>query len=553
MATQYRTPGVYITEIDAFGSSVVGVATGVPVFVGYTQFAGNPVTGASLYNTPVAIASMAEFVSYFGGPAVQRFVVAADAAAADGFTLAPVAGGAGPDAFNLYWQMRLFFANGGGDCFIVSVGSYGADDHPTNAENIGTSPPGAIRAADLIGGINAAGHAVGPAMLVVPEACQLDLAGYGIVACAMLTQADSLQDRVAILDLPGCLAADSFALLTAAQDDFWTAIAPALASVRYGAAYAPAVHASIVAPADTSYTQLRAADGGNDAINGLLTANAVELYRDPQLATVQAAIATAFPPSAGMTGNSATYSADGSAYPVLAPPQTPAQWQLTLDDLLRAALPLYARIAQAMTDALNVQPPSGIVAGVWAQNDQQRGVWNAPANVALAAVTSPLWAFTDDEQGGFNAPVNGLAINVLRAQTGRGVVVWGARTLDGNSNDYRYIQVRRELIYIGQSIKAALQSFVFAPNDATTWATVSAAISSFLTGLWQQGGLMGDKASDAFQVQCGVGTTMTGQDLLDGRLVVSATLAITHPAEFIVLTFEQMIASNAPPIANMPQ
>jgi uncharacterized protein len=133
------------------------------------------------------------------------------------------------------------------------------------------------------------------------------------------------------------------------------------------------------------------------------------------------------------------------------------------------------------------------------------------------------------------------------------VVVWGARTLDGNSNDYRYIQVRRELIYIGQSIKAALQSFAFAPNDATTWATVSAAISSFLTGLWQQGGLMGDKASDAFQVQCGLGKTMTGQDILDGRLVVSATLAITHPAEFIVLTFEQMIASGAPPIANMPQ
>lgn len=537
------TPGVYVTEADAFGTSIVGVATAVPAFVGYTQFAGDPATGKSLYNTPVALASMTEFASYFGGPPVRRFAVAVDAAPLKGFALAPVADGAAPDAFCLYWQMQLFFANGGGNCVVVSVGSYGADDFPTQAGDTGAASPNAIRAVDLIGGINAAGYHTDVTMLVVPEACQLDLAGYGSVACAMLTQADNLQDRVAILDLPGCLAADNFALLTAAQNDFWTAIGPALASVCYGAAYAPAVNTSIVAVTDLSYTQLAAAGGGHDAINGLLTASAVQLYRGAARASIQAAIATAFPPLAGISGNGPQYSADGSAYPPLAPPQTLARWQAILDNLLSSSLPLYKQIKQEMADALNIQSPSGIVAGIWAQSDQQQGVWAPPANIALAEVVSPLCVFTDDQQGDFNVPVNGLAINVLRAQTGRGVVVWGARTLDGNSQDYRYIQVRRELIYIGQSIKHALQSFAFAPNDATTWATVSAAISSFLTGLWQQGGLMGDKASDAFEVRCGLGTTMTGQNVLDGTMIVSVTLAITHPAEFIVLTFSQTMGS----------
>ena len=536
------TPGVHVTEADAFGSSIVGVSTAVPIFVGYTEFAGDPVTGAALYNRPVAIASMADYQSYFGGADGPPFVVVPGATDPAAFTVVRRPG-ARPDGFNLYWQMRLFFANGGGDCFIVSVGSYGDDQYPTTAANIAAAPRGTIEADRLNGGIAAASYAVGPTMLVVPEACQLGLADYGEVACAMLTQAGQLQDRVAILDLPGCLAADSFAALTAAQADFWTAIAPAQASASYGAAYAPAVNASILAPGDVHYMQLAAPDGDNDIINAMLTTAAVQLYQGPQLATIQAAIATAFPPSAGITGNSPQYSGDASGYPARQPGTALAGWQVSLDNLLSNALPLYRQILQAVVDVLNVLPPSGILAGIWTTSDAQNGVWNAPANIALASVDSPLCLVTDDQQGGFNVPVNGLAINILRAFPGRGTLVWGARTLDGNSHDYHYIQVRRELIYIGQSIKTALQAYAFAPNDATTWATVSAAISGFLTGVWQQGGLMGGKASDALQVQCGLGTTMTAQNVLDGYMIVSVTLAITHPAEFIQLTFSQTMGS----------
>jgi phage tail sheath protein FI len=142
-----------------------------------------------------------------------------------------------------------------------------------------------------------------------------------------------------------------------------------------------------------------------------------------------------------------------------------------------------------------------------------------------------------------NVPLDGLAVNAIRQFPGRGAVVWGARTLDGNSQDYRYIQVRRTLIYIEQSIKTALAPFAFAPNTGVTWTSVNAMISDFLTQLWTQGGLMGDKPSDAFQVSVGLGSTMTAQDVLDGYMRVSVTLQMIRPAEFIELTFVQQMQS----------
>jgi len=210
-----------------------------------------------------------------------------------------------------------------------------------------------------------------------------------------------------------------------------------------------------------------------------------------------------------------------------------------LDQYLVNALPLLGKIQQILAGQLNTVPPGGAIAGAWALNDATRGVWNAPANMALNQIVTPKVLLNDVQQGGYNVPLNGNAIDILRAQVNRGTVIWGARTLDGNSNDYRYIQVRRTLIYIQQSIQQALQPFVFAANDGATWTTVTAMISNFLTQLWASGGLMGDKASDAFTVQCGLGSTMTGQDILDGYMIVSVTLQMVRPAEFIELTFKQ--------------
>lgn len=579
------TPGVYITEIDSFGTEIVGVETAVPIFIGYTQFAGNAKTGQSLYNTPVRVSSMVEYANYFGGAAQQSFAVTVvpmasaaptpDPAPAPtprpaGFSATVTTGPAGATAvaptetkrfcltaasanFNLYWQMQLFFANGGGDCFIVSVGSYWDGQLPTapppfplpedwDLGNIEVGDPSATDKPGLLVGLQAASYVVGPTMIVIPEACQLSNADYALVACAMMLQAQTLQDRVAILDLPGVLGATTIDALQTAQTALWTAIAPQVASVSFAAAYAPAVNASVISPSDLLYTCLQTDD--NSVINNLLTSQAYALYPAATFATIQSAIAAAFPlPAAGAKTNTAQYSNDATGYsgPTDASALLMRRWQTSLDDLLVNWLPILTQIKQYVANSMNVAPPSGIMAGIWTKNDTQTGVWNAPANMSLAAVTGPVYAMSDIEQSGFNQPTNGQAIDILRAQPGRGTVVWGARTLDGNSLDYRYIQVRRTLIYCEQSIKSALRAYVFATNDAKTWSTVTASISTFLTGLWQQGGLMGAKPSDAFSVACGLGTTMTGEDVLNGYMVVAIKLQLIHPAEFIELTFTQTI------------
>ena len=110
--------------------------------------------------------------------------------------------------------------------------------------------------------------------------------------------------------------------------------------------------------------------------------------------------------------------------------------------------------------------------------------------------------------------------------------------------DWRYIQVRRTIIYIEQSIKNALQPFVFSANDSKTWSTVTAVVSNFLKQTWSQGGLAGAAPEDAYSVSCGLGSTMTAQDVLDGNMIVEVKVAITRPAEFIVLTFSQKMQSS---------
>jgi uncharacterized protein len=590
-----KTPGVYITEIDAFGTGIVGVATAVPIFIGYTEFAGDPVTGQPLYNQPVPIGSMLDYNQFFGGAAPAGYAVTvmgnanppsagsgsgASASSSSGssasgsngsgsgpiapagtpsfyamynngaatastpFTLQSAATAGEAQQFLLYWAMQAFFANGGSQCYIVSVGSYWVNKSPSIAPTPDASWfLDSISSDTLMAGVTAAGFAIGPTMTVVPEACMLsDTTGYGDVVQTMLTQASVLQDRVAILDPPGVLEADTLNLLTAAQTDLANQIAPAIASASYGVAYAPALNAAIVSPDNILYTNL-SANSDNTVINNILTAQAQQLYggksQAAALASVQQAIATAFPVSA--TGSQ--YSTTATGYPQQQPTQSLADWQLALDNFLLTTLPIFKQIETLIAGDMNVLPASPFAAGVWSASDSRNGVWNAPANIALASVISPLYAMNDADQAGFNVPVNGQAINIIRSQPSRGNVVWGARTLDGNSNDYRYIQVRRTLIYIEQSIKAALAPYVFAANDSLTWSTVAAAISSFLTDLWQRGGLMGNKPSDAFTVSVGLGSTMTAQNVLDGYMIVAVTLQLIHPAEFIELTFTQTMGS----------
>jgi len=199
---------------------------------------------------------------------------------------------------------------------------------------------------------------------------------------------------------------------------------------------------------------------------------------------------------------------------------------------------LYNQIKAKMTQQRVIMPPSAAVAGIYAAGDRERGVWKAPANVSLSAVIGPVAKITHEEQERLNVdPTAGKSINAIRAFTGKGTLVWGARTLAGNDNEWRYVPVRRLFNMIEESTQKATAFAVFEPNDATTWLKVKAMIESYLYGLWEQGALAGPTPEAAYFVNVGLGKTMTAQDVLEGRMIVEIGVAAVRPAEFIVLRF----------------
>ena len=208
---------------------------------------------------------------------------------------------------------------------------------------------------------------------------------------------------------------------------------------------------------------------------------------------------------------------------------------------ITASSSVYANITTAIQNQGIVVPPSGAMAGIYSSVDGTRGVWKAPANVSLNTVIAPMVNIDDNMQQDLNVDTDaGKSVNAIRAFTGQGVLVWGARTLDGNSNDFRYISVRRFYIMVEESVKLAARQFVFEPNDGTTWVRIRAMIENYLTNLWRLGALAGPKPEAAFYVKVGLGQTMTFDDILNGKMIIEIGMAPVRPAEFIILRFSQI-------------
>jgi hypothetical protein len=219
-----------------------------------------------------------------------------------------------------------------------------------------------------------------------------------------------------------------------------------------------------------------------------------------------------------------------------------AEAPVTLDTLQTANNQWYELAKAAIRDMPCKLPPSSAIAGLYASVDNSRGVWKAPANVSIRAVIQPTIRFSNQEQDQMNVDVTGgKSINAIRGFTGKGTLVWGARTLAGNDNEWRYVSVRRFFNFVEESTKKATEQFVFESNDANTWVRIQAMIENFLTVLWRQGALQGVKPEHAFYVAVGLGKTMTPLDILEGRLIVEIGLAVVRPAEFIILRFSHKL------------
>jgi uncharacterized protein len=698
MATQFKTPGVYVQELDAFPPSVAEVATAIPAFIGYTEMATNIANG-DLLNVPTRITSLLEYEQFFGGePPYNNLTVLLNVDSNNNYTpilsgidtastpayhsssVTKTPSGSETPSFYLYDSLRLFFDNGGGACYIVSIGDY-------------TTALTDIEAEDFIGDVDGTGLATltkynEPSLLLFPDAVNLAPADLASLQQAALMQCSRIGNRFSILDM--CRIPkiqDDFGSgenidtpLTGSIDTFRNNIG--MNNLKYGAVYSPYLKTTfskkyklydidnglrILSSSGLTAVHLTDLVGTSSPLYGqlneylLLTHPATGTADNSLLATSMALLAnvafsnnhTANPPSTAAhvqgyftsttTGQKGLYKiiesidalvdAAGSGHirsttfynsaynyvstivqPLLqeivdldynlAATGTPVtgyvnRWGTTSEDLnlpsgalsatppspstspftsisdaitvfqrlsarlavaqqtlvnmgtgladnmettLTGQIPGYKNIVNMLNSIATTIPPSGAMAGIYAATDNIRGVWKAPANVSVNSVAGVDTFIDSAMQENMNIDtVAGKSVNAIRPFFGEGIMVWGARTLAGNDNNWRYVPVRRFISFAEESCKRSTSWAVFEPNDANLWMKVRSEIENFLYTQWRAGALAGAKPSDAYYVKCGLGTTMTAQDILNGYLNVLIGLAVVRPAEFIILEFTQIL------------
>ena len=424
--------------------------------------------------------------------------------------------------YQLWYAMRMFFDNGGGPCWIVSVGTY---DDPIDVNQ-------------MKAGIETLKDELEPTMLVIPDAIKLSERNCIALQQAMLKHCgEDMKNRIAILDIyDGDQPLQPTDPVAAFRDHL------GVNNLNFGAAYYPWLNTVVNQDRDISFLDFL--DKGDQT---KLAASVDKLL-----------IATTPPGPLGLwfwTQDQIMVPSlqDGTKQSMrafmMAALTTPYD-QLTLNQkstidqvngLFAAMFPVFKVLCAEAVRKLNVLPPSGAMAGLYTFVDNNRGVWKAPANVSVNNAVSPCVPISNYLQQDLNITPMGKSINAIRSFIGEGVLVWGARTLDGNSQDWRYINVRRTMIFLEESCRLAAKRMVFEPNVSSTWVTIKAMIDNFLHSVWRQGGLAGAVPEDAYSVHVGLGDTMTADDILEGILRVTVLVAISRPAEFIEITFQQQL------------
>ena len=477
MKSIFKTPGVYIKEISKMPPSIAEVDTAIPAFIGYTQQAQKNNAGDLLLK-PTKVTSLLEYENYFGKAAPESIDVFLEENTNTNTFSAKISRDISATLYRMYYALQMFFNNGGGKCYIISTGNY----NDTVERGDTTTPRG------LLGGLSILEKEDEPTIIVFPDTVELSNNDYKDVFESALAQCKNLRDRFTILDLY-----DDTGNVGNDISNFRNTISSRSEFLKYGAAYYPRLLTSLNYFYDESKVKIKSHLDQNGKS-----------------------------PSSNLTGKT-----------------------LDSNEIKLARVDLYNLIIKELNNSEEsrvILPPSGAMAGIYVSIDNSRGVWKAPANVALNSVIKPTVQITDRQQNDLNVDtIGGKSINAIRFFPGKGTLVWGARTLAGNDNEWRYIPVRRFFNMVEESVKKSTAWVVFEPNDANTWTKVRSMIENYLTSKWRDGAIAGAKPEEAFFVNCGLGQTMTSQDILDGLLIVEIGMAAIRPAEFIIIRFSHKI------------
>jgi hypothetical protein len=577
--SEYKIPGVYIEEKSVFPPSVSATETAVPVFLGYTR---------KEVAKPQKIGSMMEFESIFGLPPQEAgpFVTFPDGIAAGNVSL----DWADAKGYHLYYCVEHYFKNGGGPCYIISAGVPSA------------TTPASVD--DYLACLDKLRKLDEPTLIVLSEPMlTLDNGSgsyaernsqYFVLLQAALQQCGNLMDRFVIADMPDAgndvmHGAEVFRSQITESASYCASYYPHLeTALNHRAVFRYANVIWVESTADAGYSNLVATATGSPITNNKLPLIRYEGPLTPQV-VVDCQVANPVEASfsieqtetsitlklfvhcveegvtpeqkynpieifeafnrlenkMGFSMQEALGATTSNQYQATSFRSSQSLVQSSTDGdpaVLQQDYPsVYGRILNQISKQGLKLPSASAMAGIYASVDRERGVWKAPANVALAATKAPTAMLSQDEQAYLDVdPETGKSINCILKFTGKGILPWGARTMDAANLDWRYISVRRLFMVVEEALKNAARFAVFEPNDKTTWSKVKAMVVNYLYSLWQEGALQGSKPDEAFFVQVGLGETMTFQDVLDGRMIVQIGMAPVHPAEFIILRFSQM-------------
>lgn len=559
------TPGVSVEEITKLPYSVALVETALPAFIGYTELI------PAGYDKLLRISSLLEYEHYFG-KAKKESIQLKDVEGKGVTVVAPQV------QFLMYYSLQMYFANGGGPCYIISVGNYTSTEVQLSSLQKGL---------DVIEGIKE------PILMIFPDAVSLvnEPDFYDMYNQAIAKAEEEAKNRFVILDtyygnstmISNSLNTIEYFRREVNPTNHAAAYFPYLKTIlnyTFDENETPITHTGLQKAGQNSVAfyagEIAALDELKSLASDEISSGSANAFVLADLLGQAIAIAEEVHDTADVKDAlkeiideakavlEAIY--DGTIDDFIIPddldenaPVFSGEFEglktailnvkdregeangITLKNLELSNSALYNQVKKEIMSLKVVLPPSSAMAGVYGRVDSTRGVWKAPANVSLNYVMSPTEKVSDQEQSDLNIHVVGKSINAIRTFTGKGTLVWGARTLDGKDkkedgkdNEWKYVHVRRYYDMIEQSIGEALGKFINEPNISYTWLRAKTMIENFLNQQWMDGALAGISPKEAYDVKVeGVkGTKMMN---------VGIKIALVRPAEFIVLRFSHKL------------
>jgi phage tail sheath protein FI len=503
----YLTPGVYVEEVSGGKKPIEGVGTAVAAFVGLAP--GGPV------NVAMQVSNWSQFVRIYGdteNPDNGPFM--------DGAYL----------AHSIYG----YFQNGGSLCWIVRVGA----DENGKAAARAALPAATDKGVEALRAI-ALGDAKSPVEIEIEEEPPAPDAKDGSPTYKVTVTSGGDKEEYAGVSLTKgrnyiATKVNAASKLIKLEDT-----GAALPDVRL-AAGKYSLQVPSVAPSEATPGQFEGDVANRKGMGGLAAIDEVTMVvmpdamqfakngDDVQLRDLQGKM-IAHCENAG----------DRMAILDCPPnmiPQEIYDWRMNqagYDSKMAAFYYPWIEVMDPLTRRPLAIPPSGHIAGVWARVDEKRGVHKAPANEVIMGANGLAFQVTHAEQGNLNK--NG--INCIRAFPGRGIRIWGARTMSSDP-EWRYINVRRLFNYVSESIMGGTQWSVFEPNDPFLWTSLTINVSNFLSIVWRSGALFGSTPAEAFYVKCDAETNPP--EVVDaGQVVCEIGIAPVKPAEFVIFRLSQ--------------